>query len=127
MLQREPRRRNGYLVSFWSVSVFACFIQSISSVLKITTACCSNMEPKLAALDFLRDPMSVFNMTASQGALRVLNIQGSFQGYSSFTLPMDFRNRSMLEVMLLYTETSCLLDPTFFPRIGTFRYLKELI
>lgn len=113
MLRSESRRRNGYLLSFWSVSVFACLIhkQSISSVLRITTACYSNMEQKLAPLDFLRDPMSVFNMTASQGALRVLNIQGTFQGYSSFTLPMDFRNRSVLDAMLLYTGMSCLLDP----------------
>lgn len=34
------------------------------------------MEQKLAVLDFLTDPMSIPNMTLSQGTLKVLNFQG---------------------------------------------------
>ena len=113
LLQSEPGRGNGYLLSFWSVSVLACHIhkQSVSSVLKQQTAGRSNMEQTLAVVDFLRDPLPVFNTTLSQGTLRVLNFQGTFQGHSSSPYAWTSDTDPALDTMLLYTEMSCLPDP----------------
>lgn len=53
-------------------------------------------------LDFLRDPMSVSNMTPSQGTMRVLN----FQRYSISPYSWTSETDPVLDAMLLYTKMS---------------------